>query len=63
MAFGQGVHFCVGAVVARTEAFVAIGTVIRRLKDMRLREAVPSWDVTKRNSRVLNALPILFSRP
>jgi hypothetical protein len=49
--------------VARTEAFVAIGTVIRRLKDMRLREAVPSWDVTKRNSRVLNALPILFSRP
>jgi hypothetical protein len=36
MAFGQGVHFCVGAVVARTEAFVVIGTVIRRLKDMRL---------------------------
>jgi cytochrome P450 len=63
MAFGQGVHFCVGAVVARTEAFVALGTVIRRLKDMRLREAVPSWDVTKRNSRVLNALPILFARP
>jgi len=60
MAFGQGIHFCAGAVLARTEAFVAIGTTVKRLPKLRLVDREPDWDVTKRNSRVLNALPVLF---
>jgi cytochrome P450 len=59
MAFGQGIHFCVGAVLARAEAFVAIGTAIRRLPNLRLASPGPDWDVTKRNSRVLNSLRVL----
>lgn len=61
MAFGQGIHFCVGAVLARTESFIAIGTMLRRLKDLCLKDVQPDWDVTKRNSRVLNSLPVLFT--
>ncbi len=58
MAFGQGIHFCVGAVLARTEAFVAIGTTLRRLPNLRLVHPEPDWDVRKRNSRVLNSLRV-----
>lgn len=60
MAFGQGIHFCVGAVLARAEAFVAIGTALRRLPNLRLASPGPDWDVTKRNSRVLNSLRVLI---
>jgi hypothetical protein len=60
MAFGQGVHFCVGAALARTESLVTIGTAIKRLPDLRMRDPQANWDVTKRNSRVLNELPVLF---
>jgi pimeloyl-[acyl-carrier protein] synthase len=60
IAFGQGIHFCVGAVLARTEAVIAIGTIIKRFPNLRLVEAKPNWDVTKRNSRVLHSLPVEF---
>jgi cytochrome P450 len=60
MAFGQGIHFCVGAALARTEAFVAVGTIIKRFPNLRLVDAKPNWDVTKRNSRVLHSLPVVF---
>ncbi len=39
LAFGQGVHFCLGAPLARLEAKVALGAVIERLRDIkRVRE-------------------------
>jgi len=60
IAFGHGVHFCVGAALARTEASVAIATALRRLPHLRLAQPRPNWDVTKRNSRVLKSLPVLF---
>lgn len=60
MAFGQGIHFCVGAVLARAEALIAVGTAIRRLPGLRLEDPVPSWDVTKRNSRVLTSLRVTW---
>jgi len=59
MAFGQGIHFCVGAVLARAEAFVAVGAIIRRLPNLHLARPEPDWDVRKRNSRVLNSLRVL----
>jgi pimeloyl-[acyl-carrier protein] synthase len=58
MAFGQGIHFCVGATLARTEATIAISTVIRRFPNLKLRDAKPDWDTSKRNSRVMLSLHV-----
>jgi cytochrome P450 len=60
VAFGFGAHFCVGATLARVEGSIAVGTLIRRFPGVRLVAASPEWDLTKRNSRVLNTLPVAF---
>jgi hypothetical protein len=39
LAFGQGVHYCLGAALARMEGEIALGTMLRRLPDIRL--AIP----------------------
>ena len=46
LAFGHGVHFCLGARLARMEGHVALGTLVRRFPEMRLAVPVSSlhWD-------------------
>ena len=34
--FGNGIHFCVGATLAKAEASIAVGTAIKRLLHLRL---------------------------
>jgi cytochrome P450 len=61
VAFGQGIHVCLGAPLARVEGDIAFGTLLRRMPDLRL--AVPrehiKWHAAL-NSRSLTALPVLF---
>ena len=42
LAFGRGIHFCVGNQLARMEMRVAIGRLLERLKDIRISENHPA---------------------
>jgi cytochrome P450 len=47
MSFGGGIHFCLGAQLARIEAEIAIATLLRRLPELRLDDADnPQWRPT-----------------
>jgi cytochrome P450 len=44
LSFGGGIHFCLGAQLARIEAEIAISTLLRRLPSLRLDDADhPEW--------------------
>jgi cytochrome P450 len=54
MAFGHGIHFCVGAPLARLEARIAIETLVREFDRI---ELVPEQsDLTHIQSFAVNAL-------
>jgi cytochrome P450 len=47
LSFGGGIHFCLGAQLARIEAEIAIASLLRRLPDLRLDNAEnPPWRPT-----------------
>jgi cytochrome P450 len=60
IAFGKGVHACLGAPLARLEGQIALETLFRRYPDLRL--AVPASEITWAPSflRSLTGLPLLF---
>ena len=62
LSFGQGIHFCLGAPLARLEAEIAINTLLRRTSDLHLRVAFESlrWRPSM-ILRGLESLPISFS--
>jgi cytochrome P450 len=60
VAFGLGVHFCLGAPLARLEGRIALETVLRRLPGLRLDGPMPEYR-DNFNFRGLKALPVAFS--
>jgi cytochrome P450 len=60
VAFGMGIHFCVGAGLARTEAQEVFKAIMERLPDIRLASDKPVWDRHKPNSRMLHTLQVMF---
>jgi cytochrome P450 len=46
MSFASGIHYCVGAPLARLEAHLAIAAVLRRYSDLRLAEGRPPYRPT-----------------
>jgi len=60
IAFGLGIHFCVGAPLARTEGHIVFSTMMGRLPGICLVDEKPNWDLQKPNSRMLTTLPVLF---
>ncbi|HEU4597227.1 MAG TPA: cytochrome P450 [Pyrinomonadaceae bacterium] len=61
LSFGQGIHFCLGAPLARMEAQIAINTLLRRMPDLRLKVSPDSlrWRPSM-ILRGLDSLPVLF---
>jgi cytochrome P450 len=62
LSFGHGIHFCLGAPLARIEGQVAVSTVLRRLPDLRL--AVPAAELTWQPTFIvhrLETLPVVFT--
>ncbi len=62
LSFGQGIHYCLGAPLARLEAQIAIGTLVRRFPDLRLK--APAASLHWRRSlilRGLEAVPLALS--
>jgi cytochrome P450 len=55
IAFGFGIHFCLGAPLARIEGQVAIGTLLRRWRTLKPVSDTPEW----RESSVLRGLKTL----
>ena len=61
VSFGQGIHMCLGAPLARLESDIAFTTLLRRLPDIHL--ALPREAITWRgflSLRGINRLPVAF---
>ncbi|OAP28167.1 MULTISPECIES: cytochrome P450 [Amycolatopsis] len=59
LAFGHGIHYCVGAPLARLEAQIALGSLLARFPELSL--AVPAGDIVYRPSSLVHgvlALPV-----
>ncbi|MFF3650822.1 cytochrome P450 [Streptomyces sp. NPDC002181] len=61
LAFGHGIHYCLGAPLARLEGQIAIGTALRRLPGLAL--AVPPAEIPWRPGGLRGplALPVTFT--
>ncbi|CAL99995.1 hypothetical protein A8924_1049 [Saccharopolyspora erythraea NRRL 2338] len=61
MSFGHGIHYCIGAPLARMEGRIAIGALLRGLPGLRLAE--PAAEIPWRASNILRGLqrlPVRF---
>ena len=61
IAFGHGIHFCLGAPLARIEAQIAFATLLRRLPGLRLETDVLEWEPSL-SFRGLARLPVTFAK-
>ena len=61
IAFGHGIHFCLGAPLARIEARIAFATLLRRLPGLRLETDVLEWEPSL-SFRGLARLPVAFGK-
>ena len=59
LAFGWGIHFCLGASLARLEAQIAFGALLRRFPRLALATAAPEWRPAA-VLRGLTGLPVTF---
>ena len=59
VAFGHGIHFCMGAALARLEGQIAIDTMLRRLPALRLAGGALEWRPSHA-LRGLRSLPVVF---
>jgi cytochrome P450 len=54
VAFGEGIHFCIGAPLARMEGAIAIGAVLEKFPHLRIKD--PNAEVTYKGSYFLRGI-------
>ncbi len=59
LTFGMGMHYCLGAPLARLEGQVAIQSLLRRHPHLRMLDETPQWRDTI-SFRGLQRLPLAF---
>lgn len=59
LGLGQGIHFCLGAMLTRLEAKVAINAIVQRFRDLRLDTDELTW-MPNLAIRGLYSLPVIF---
>lgn len=62
LSFGQGIHYCLGAPLARMEGQIALNTLLRRIPDLRL--SVPDDQLRWRRTLVvrgMESMPVAFT--
>lgn len=59
IAFGVGIHFCLGTFLAKTEANIGFGKLIKEFPNMKLANDTPKWN-DRKLFRALTSLPILI---
>jgi cytochrome P450 len=57
LSFGHGIHFCIGAALAYTEAEIAFTTLLERTSGLRMLDDVPAWRPNM-SFRGLSRLPL-----
>ena len=60
LSFGQGIHFCLGAPLARVEAEIAFSTLLGRLQALHLDTEILEWQPSQ-VFRGLKELPVSFA--
>jgi cytochrome P450 len=61
LALGHGIHYCLGAPLARAETEIALAALLERFPELALAEGQPTWRRSLR-ARGLTALPVTYSR-
>lgn len=62
VAFGSGIHYCIGAALARAEGEIAFGAIFDRLPDLALdRDRPVAWRADNLQFRGLGQLPLRFT--
>ena len=62
VAFGRGIHACIGAQLARMEMRYNLEGIVERLPDLRLAQGARLEHVPSLSSRVLRELPVTYDR-
>ena len=62
LSFGSGVHYCLGASLARLEGRVVLSQLLDRFPSWELTEAEPPWR-SRLTLRGLDRLPVAFRTP
>lgn len=61
IAFGYGIHFCIGAPLARLEARIALEIMLQRLPDIRRNHAIPLEAIDSYVLYGIKHLPVTFT--